>query len=486
MKSSKSVLITDLDNTLFDWFALWDGSFRPLLDALVEKSGIPRDTLIAEIKTIHEKHGTAEYAYLLSELPSLKATHNGADVADVYQSALNTYRATREKNLKLYPGVLATLKTLKENGVLLVGYTESMEVYTTERIKRLGLDGVLDIVFLPENHATPAELTADQRKKYVPEESKLTETRIEHTPKGEVKPNPDVLKDIIAKLGADAGDCVYVGDNLNKDVQMAQKAGVMDVHAKEGVAHQKEEYDLLRAVTHWTAAQVEAEKKSVCEVTPTYVLECGYSELLTLFKFTRYTGKLAPPPPEDRIPQLIDVWKKTVDVQQHFNDMEMRIRSYAITVVGAILGGVVLVVKEAIFLPILGFQISASVPLVLLAILVGAAFWFMDRHWYHRLLIGSVKQGGLIEERLASVLPEAGLGKAISKESPFAWLGYRFHSSDKLNLYYGFWALALIVVMIVLAIFVRPKEPAPSPPPIPPAVSLAPDLGVSGTGGSRS
>src|SRR4051812_8283981 len=123
MKSSKSVLITDLDNTLYDWFALWDSSFRPLLDALVAKSGIPREDLIAEIKAVHGKHGTAEYAYLLSELPSLKAKHNGADVTDIYQSALETYRANREKSLKLYPGVLATLKTLKESATLLVGYT---------------------------------------------------------------------------------------------------------------------------------------------------------------------------------------------------------------------------------------------------------------------------------------------------------------------------------------------------------------------------
>ncbi len=472
MKSSKSVLITDLDNTLFDWFALWHSSFKPLLDELAEKSGIPRDILIAEIKAVHEKHGTSEYVYLLSELHSLKAKHNGADLADLYQSALETYRAAREKNLQLYPGVLATLKTLKENGCLLVGYTESMEVYTTERIKRLGLDGVLDIVFLPENHATPADFTTEQRKKYVPEEAKLTETRIEHTPKGEVKPNPDVLKDIIAKIAAKSDECVYVGDSLTKDVLMAQKAGVTDVHFKYGVSHQKDEYELLRAVTHWTLAQVEAEKKSAGEVTANNVLLAGYSELLTLFKFTPYTGKLAPSPPEHRILQLIDIWKKTVDVQQHFNDMEMRIRSYAITVVGAILGGVILVVKEAIFILIFDIQISAAVPLVILALLVGAAFWFMDRHWYHRLLIGSVKQGAIIEERLASVLPEVSLGKVISKESPFTWFGYRFHSSDKMNLYYGLWALALIAVMVILAMFVRPKEPPPAPPPIPLAVSF--------------
>jgi phosphoglycolate phosphatase len=312
MKSNKCVVITDIDNTLFDWFALWHGSFKPLLDEVAAQSGIPRDVLIADIKRVHEKHGTAEYAYLLGELPSLRAKHSATDVADLYQLSLGTYRATREKNLRLYPGVLATLKTLKESGCLLVGYTESMEVYTTERIKLLGLDGVLDIVFLPESHAAPAELTTEQRKKYVPDVARLTETRIENTPKGEVKPNPDVLQAIIAKVGAKAMDCVYVGDSLNKDVLMAQQAGVADVHFKCGVAHGLEEYDLLWSVTHWPAEQVEAEKKSSTMVRPTYVIDATYSDLLTLFNFTRYTGALAPPPSEQRIPRVIDVWKKIV------------------------------------------------------------------------------------------------------------------------------------------------------------------------------
>jgi phosphoglycolate phosphatase len=162
-----------------------------------------------------------------------------------------------------------------------------MEVYTTERIKLLGLDGVLDIVFLPESHSAPAQLTSEQLKKYVPNVARLTETRIENTPKGEVKPNPDVLQAIIATVGAKASDCVYVGDSLNKDVLMAQQAGVADVHFKYGVSHGREEYDLLRAVTHWTAEQVEAEKKSSAMVRPTRVIDAAYSDLLTLFNFTR-------------------------------------------------------------------------------------------------------------------------------------------------------------------------------------------------------
>ena len=70
----KTVLITDLDNTLFDWFETWYNSFNAMLESVVDISGISRETLIPEIKAIHQKHGTAEYAFLLEEIPSLKKT----------------------------------------------------------------------------------------------------------------------------------------------------------------------------------------------------------------------------------------------------------------------------------------------------------------------------------------------------------------------------------------------------------------------------
>ena len=37
---------------------------------------------------------------------------------------------------------------------------------------------------------------------------------------------------------------------------------------------------------------------------------------------------------------LLEVWKQCVDVQMHFNDMEMKIRSLAVTVITAISGAI--------------------------------------------------------------------------------------------------------------------------------------------------
>jgi phosphoglycolate phosphatase len=54
MLPKKTALITDLDNTLFDWVDLWINCFSPMLDGIVEISGIPKERLIPEIAAVHQ------------------------------------------------------------------------------------------------------------------------------------------------------------------------------------------------------------------------------------------------------------------------------------------------------------------------------------------------------------------------------------------------------------------------------------------------
>jgi phosphoglycolate phosphatase len=108
-----------------------------------------------------------------------------------------------------------------------------------------------------------------------------------HTPRGELKPNPEILKAILRDIGASPEESIYVGDSLMKDVAMAQEAGVTDVYAKYGDRRGSAQYDLLREVTHWPAEEVEQEKKfqTEGELVPSYVLKHSLQELLDLFDF---------------------------------------------------------------------------------------------------------------------------------------------------------------------------------------------------------
>src|SRR5260370_35375971 len=119
-----------------------------------------------------------------------------------------------------------------------------------------------------------------------------------------------------------------------KDVLRAQRGGGKDVWAKYGQAQNREEYELLRRVTHWTLEDVEREKKLRSEeIKPSVVLENGFGDLLDEVDFAPFRESSS-----GRISLVLDVWKKTFDGQQHVNASELRIRNYAITIPPPLLG----------------------------------------------------------------------------------------------------------------------------------------------------
>lgn len=281
----KRVLITDVDNTLLDWQDLWYQTFSAMMDTVLDISGVDPDKLYAEASVIHQKYGTSEYSYLLEELPSLHALY-GNEVLTVMAPAIDAFRAARRRALALYPTVADTLTALKAKGVRIAAFTESKAFYTNYRFRKLGLDGLVDVLYSPEDHGVPVETVSTRH--YDADSYAFKHTVHHYTPEGEVKPNPDILLDIVKDLGASVDEVVYVGDNPLKDVLMAQQAGITDVHAAYGSSQHKPEYELLRKVTHWTPEMVERERNALKpgSIVPSHVLTQNFSQILPLFEMS--------------------------------------------------------------------------------------------------------------------------------------------------------------------------------------------------------
>lgn len=279
----KRVLVTDVDNTLLDWQELWYQTFSAMIGKVLEISGVDPEELYAQCSVIHQKYGTSEYSRLLEELPCLRALY-GDDTVTIMAPAIDAFREARRSALQLYPTVERTLKSLKSAGVVIAAFTESKAFYTNYRFRKLGLDGLIDYLYSPEDHSMPDETPGTRF--YAPETYSFKHTVHHYTPEGEVKPNPDILVQIIADLGASIPEVVYVGDNILKDVFMAQQAGVTDVHALYGASQHKPEYELLRKVTHWTPEMVERERQALRPggLVPTHVLDKEFAQILPLFE----------------------------------------------------------------------------------------------------------------------------------------------------------------------------------------------------------
>jgi len=295
-RSSATVLVTDMDNTLFDWLGMWQAAFGAMLEHLMADSGVPRATLEAEFFAIHQRHGTTEYAFAIQELPSLRARHapDAEDLPGRYAAAIDAYRVMRRRTLALYPGVRETLRAVRAAGALVIAYTESRAYYADYRVRTLELDGALDYLYSLPDHALPEGVTASQIRRYPPEHYRLRSTVARHTREGTWKPDASVLRDILSDVGAEPAAAVYVGDSLIKDVTMAQAAGVLDVFARYGDVRSRPGYDLLRRVTHWSPAMLaRSEGIREADVRPTHVLGDGFAELLDHVEFRRFT----PPAP---------------------------------------------------------------------------------------------------------------------------------------------------------------------------------------------
>lgn len=156
----------------------------------------------------------------------------------------------------------------------------------------------------------------------------------------------------------------------------------------------------------------------------------------------------------------IEIWKKIVDVQQHFNDLELRIRNFALVVTGAFLGLGGYVIKDAGIINAFGCEVSIAGLVVFSAILPLSAFYFMDRLWYHRLLQGSVTAGIDAESALKDLGYKVDLGSRISESSPFTlWLTKKkIHSKTKMDFFYMMLVVALLIVAVCLGFGIRPQS----------------------------
>jgi hypothetical protein len=172
----------------------------------------------------------------------------------------------------------------------------------------------------------------------------------------------------------------------------------------------------------------------------------------------------------------IEIWKKVIDVQQHFNDLELRIRNFALIVTGAFLGLGGYAIKDAGVVQLFGLEVSIAGLVVVSAIFPLAAFYFMDRLWYHRLLDGSAYAGIEAETALKDLGYKVDLGTKIKEHSPFTlWpTQKKIRSAAKMDLFYAILAGSLFLVAGVVGFGIRPQPVMDAIPKVAAGVSHAP------------
>lgn len=152
----------------------------------------------------------------------------------------------------------------------------------------------------------------------------------------------------------------------------------------------------------------------------------------------------------EQVDRYIEIWKKTIEVQQHFNDIEMKVRNLAVIVLVAIMSAVGFVIDKKINIQSADFDLRLDVCLLFVSLVTWILFWGTDKYWYHRLLLGAVKHGAAIEGEIRKLGVEVSLTKKIGDESPVPMFCKNIHSTDKIDIFY--WSIASLISLLIIFI----------------------------------
>lgn len=275
------LLITDLDNTLYDWVTYFARAFDAMTHALEPLLGVAREQILDEFKAVHQRYGNSEQPFAVLELPSVQkrfSTEDRRALRAAVDPALQAFNAARKEHLALYASVRDTLQDLRERGVRVVGHTEAIAVNAAYRLRYLGIEDLFAHLYVLEGQT----LEHPEPGHSIDLNTPLGFIHV--VPREERKPNPRLLLDICESESVSPRDAWYVGDSLTRDIAMARDAGVVAVWARYGTKYDKQLWEILVRVTHWTMEDVkreEALRHRAAHVSPDFTID-SFGEVLRL------------------------------------------------------------------------------------------------------------------------------------------------------------------------------------------------------------
>jgi phosphoglycolate phosphatase len=137
--------IADIDDTLIPWEVPHSLAYPAMSLALSEKSGLPEEKIIAEIKAINSKYGTIEYSALIQEMPSFQHL-SASKQKELINLAVKSRREAVNGLTEPFPGVPILLETLRTNRLIRVALSDAPVNLAYLRLKKAKLLQYFDLV----------------------------------------------------------------------------------------------------------------------------------------------------------------------------------------------------------------------------------------------------------------------------------------------------------------------------------------------------
>lgn len=247
------LIITDVDGTLASFWDYFAPAMREYIVYLRDKLGDDGVVFAKEIGHVMHKRGTHEHPWALEETQfARRFAHDPLQFRHEFVDPFWTLLDQNRYNyLRAFPGVIETLKGLKQLGLKIVALSDAPEHMAIARNKQL-FNGLLDAVYALENVAPSSDELFHpeavpfgyERIQHLRNEASDAATKLIAIPKVFEKPNPSGIDRILNDFDVCPDEVLMIGDSLAKDGMVAAARSIRFIWAHYGV-HLPAEYDML-------------------------------------------------------------------------------------------------------------------------------------------------------------------------------------------------------------------------------------------------
>lgn len=295
-KKDIKLIVSDIDNTLADFFDAWGCTVGKTVKMLSESRGIPEDKIYADIKanTPGGDRFHSNVAYLVKNIPIVQPKNEEERKKFEKDDAriIHTVNKMRIEADKPYKGVMATISKAKASGTKVVFYTDAVQTVAIGRLANMNfpiemIDGL--VTRSDEGDRQPAMQV--KGKVYAYREAlkeKLGENLVA-VGADQWKPNPQIMGDILKRMGVEnPKEAVMVGDNVKSDGGGAIAIGMEFAWQKAGAVVSPEANAVYEKINTKPGYQlgVEGHLAQMTDANrPTMVLDGGFSDLNKYCRF---------------------------------------------------------------------------------------------------------------------------------------------------------------------------------------------------------
>ncbi len=199
-KAPVSAVIFDMDNTLFDFVE----AQLTACQAVIGHVGFSCDAKYLFSYFRRQVHGFEHHDNIRDFL-----LDHGAFTVRLFAECCAVYETVKVAAVLPYPGIEPVLTSLHDNNIPLAVVTDAQNGNAARRLEMAGLSFFFPILVSPDLS-------------------------------GAAKPDPASFLLALERLGTGAGETVLVGDSIRRDIEPAQKQGMVTVYARYGDRYRSE------------------------------------------------------------------------------------------------------------------------------------------------------------------------------------------------------------------------------------------------------